>query len=72
MVEFQVYQTRVMRYLEGVLAPSSHSSILIVTPVASKAGRGNDLRVAPMGSTNSKFHQLRLYLMTGVISFLKK
>ncbi len=51
----------VIRYL-GVLAPSSNCSILIETPpLAGKACWENDLSVAPMGLTNSKFDQLGLY-----------
>jgi len=44
-------------HLGGHLAPSSHCSILIDTPLAGKAIWGNDLSVAPtaeMDSTNLK------------------
>ncbi len=51
-----------MSYLEGILAPYSHCSILIETPMVSKAGRDNDVSIVPMGLTNSKFDQLVLYL----------
>ncbi len=39
------------KILKGVLAPSSHCSILIQTPMAGKAWQKNDLSIAPMDLT---------------------
>ncbi len=50
-----------IQYLGGVLAPSSHCRILIETPLVREASRENDLSIAPMGLTDLKFEQLRLY-----------
>jgi hypothetical protein len=51
---------QIKRYFRGVLATSSHCSILIETPLAGEASWENDLSVAPMGLNNSKFDQLGL------------
>jgi hypothetical protein len=51
-----------IRYLGGNLAPASHRRILTDYPLAGKAGWENDLSLAQMGSTNSKFVQLGVYL----------
>jgi len=58
----------IIRYLGGVLAPSSHCSILIETPLAGKDYWENDLSIAPMGSTN----QLRLYPYVAAASVTKE
>ena len=54
-VEFQVHQTHIIRYLAGVLAPSSQCSILIEILLAGKPGQENNLSKTSMGTTNSKF-----------------
>jgi hypothetical protein len=63
MVDFQVHMMHIIRYLGGVLAPSSHCSILIETPLAGKASQENNLSIAAMGSNNSKFNQFGLCLL---------
>jgi hypothetical protein len=58
--------------LGAFLAPSSHCSILIETTLASKAGKENDLSLAPMGLTSLgsiKFNQ-SLIKITRFITFL--
>ncbi len=66
----------IITYIGGILVPSRHCSILIETPLDGKARRVNDLSIAPIGSTNSKFNQLRLYLKAypymSTKSFIKK
>jgi hypothetical protein len=52
----------IITYIGGILVPSRHCSILIETPLVGKARWENDLSIALMGSTNSKFNQRRLYL----------
>ncbi len=47
-VEFLSLLHDFQKYLGGHLAPSSHSNILIKTPLAGKAGWENDLSVAPI------------------------
>jgi len=42
------------KYLGGHLAPSSHCSILIVTPLVSKAIQENNLSIAPNQLAHSK------------------
>jgi hypothetical protein len=61
MVKFSFCRMQIIRHLGGILAPFSHCSILINTPVAGKAGGENVLSVAHVGSTNSKLNQLWLY-----------
>jgi hypothetical protein len=61
MVKFQVHQTHTKKYSGDVLAPCSHCSIPIETPCADKHIQKNDLRIALISLTNSKFDQLGLY-----------
>ncbi len=60
MVKFQGCRIHIIRYLGDTLAPSSPSSILIETPLAREAGQENELSIAPISLTDSKFDQLRL------------
>jgi hypothetical protein len=41
-------------HLQGGIAPSSQTEGSLLIPLASKASWENDLRVPPMGATNSK------------------
>ncbi len=47
-VKFLSSSNEFQRYLVGHLAPSSHCSILIETPLASEACRENDLSIGLM------------------------
>jgi hypothetical protein len=61
MVKYHVHQTLIINYLGGILAPSSHCSILLRPSMAGKASQEIDLSIAPMGAINSKFDELRIY-----------
>ncbi len=47
-VKFLSLSKDFQKYLKGHLAPSSHCSILIETPMAGKAGYENDMSIAPI------------------------
>jgi hypothetical protein len=59
LAKFWIHRIHQIRYLGGVLAPSRNFSILIETPLASKASGENDMRIAPMGLTNLQFWPTR-------------
>jgi hypothetical protein len=62
MVKGCVHLMHITRYLGSVLTPSSHYGILNETTLSGEAGCENDLSIAAMGSTNSKFDQHGLLL----------
>jgi hypothetical protein len=58
MVKFQAHQIHLLQkwlgYLEGVLASSSHCSILIEISLANQVSQENDLNIAPIATTDYK------------------